>query len=257
MRYGDIIPLSGLRHDGRRYHEYRPIKFHLGIHATADGSCEYNQGLTKILVTTEGPKEASSGKQRMADQGYLNVFITSSAFARGERKDPRRSDKKDRLLRQMVEETLRSTLMLNLYPRSTIDVFVTILQHDAGVRSAVLNACTLALVHSGICFKDLAFSCDAKIVNDIVVADPNEHERTLPGPLMNVIQWVHSGKIVSLQMERPLSIDDHERLLTMACEAITNIHSFCSKEIENIVTNLTLRADPHGFVKTLITSDNI
>ena len=73
MRYGDIIPLSGLRHDGRRYHEFRPIKFHLGIHATADGSCEYNQGLTKILVTTEGPKEV---KKPFAFFLSLLFFVT-------------------------------------------------------------------------------------------------------------------------------------------------------------------------------------
>ena len=98
------------------------------------------------------------------------------------------------------------------------------------MKSAVLNACTLALVHAGMNFKDLPFACDAKIVNGIVVAgtnysmkyqshswDPNEQERGMTGPIMSVVLWVHSNKVVTMQMARPLSIDDHEKLLAMAC----------------------------------------
>jgi len=244
-RFGDIIPLSNLRHDGRKFDEVRPIEISLGLHPVADGSVEYCQGLTRILVTVEGPKEASSGRQRLPDQAFLRVFISTSAFARGERKDPRKSEKKDRLLRQLIEDTLRSTLILELYPRSQIDVFVTILQYDAGVQSAVLNACTLALVHAGLNFKDLPFACDAKIVNGIVVADPNDQERGMNGPIMSVVLWVHTNKVVTLQMARPLSMEDHEKLLTMACTGIQSIHATCSAEIEQMFTSLMLRANPH------------
>jgi len=228
------------------------VKIRMGIHPIADGSCEYCQGLTRILVTVEGPKQAVSGRNRLHDRASLNVFITSSTFAKGERKqDPRRSDRRDRLLRQSVEATLESTLLLKIYPRSQIDVFVTVLQHDAGVKSAVLNACTLALVYAGLNFRDLPFACDAKIVNDVVVADPNQHERNCRGPLMTVVQWVHSKKIITLQMERPLSIEDHDKLIKMACHGVSKIHDIASNTLEKLARTLTTQADPHGFLERI------
>eukprot|EP00494_Astrolonche_serrata_P008786 UN08830 len=87
--------ISSLREDGRRFGEIRPLSIKLGINNSADGSCEYKQGLTHVLVTIEGPKE--SFRNRQFDQATLNLFITTSAFARGERKqDPRSSSRKDR-----------------------------------------------------------------------------------------------------------------------------------------------------------------
>ena len=85
-RFGDLIPLSGLRHDGRKYDEVRPLRIRLGIHPIADGSCEYCQGLTRVLVTVEGPKQVqckawnSSKKKNNAKLQSGVTFAESNKF---------------------------------------------------------------------------------------------------------------------------------------------------------------------------------
>ena len=52
-----LINKKGLRLDGRKQDELRPIKIEVGILSNADGSAYIEQGKNKILAAVFGPKE--------------------------------------------------------------------------------------------------------------------------------------------------------------------------------------------------------
>ncbi|MEM2983328.1 MAG: exosome complex exonuclease Rrp41, partial [Candidatus Bathyarchaeia archaeon] len=52
-----LIDENGLRLDGRRPDELRPIKLEIGVLGNADGSAYIEQGKNKILVGVYGPRE--------------------------------------------------------------------------------------------------------------------------------------------------------------------------------------------------------
>jgi exosome complex component RRP41 len=58
---------DGIRYDGRRLDELRPIKFQLGVLNNADGSAYVEWGRTKILVGIMGPREAHPKHLALAD----------------------------------------------------------------------------------------------------------------------------------------------------------------------------------------------
>jgi len=82
-----------------------------------------------------------------------------------EKKRKKKKIRKDHLIQETVEKTLKTTLILDLYVNSEIDIYIIIIQQDAGLKTSILNACTIALVHSGIALYDLPFACEAKIIN--------------------------------------------------------------------------------------------
>lgn len=59
MQRAEILELAGLRLDGRKPHEMRPLQSKIGLIQHADGSCYLEQGLNKVLALVQGPHEPS------------------------------------------------------------------------------------------------------------------------------------------------------------------------------------------------------
>ena len=53
-----LIDKKGIRLDGRKVDELRPVKMEVGVLPNADGSAYLEQGRNKVLVGVYGPKEA-------------------------------------------------------------------------------------------------------------------------------------------------------------------------------------------------------
>jgi exosome complex component RRP41 len=51
----------------------------------------------------------------------------------------------------VIRNTIEQTVILELFPRSEISVFVQVLQADGGTRTACINAAMLALADAGGC----------------------------------------------------------------------------------------------------------
>jgi exosome complex component RRP41 len=122
----------------------------IGASATADGSAYVEQGNTKLLVTVSGPHEAKQRKNAVHDSGLLTVEVSTLPFAGGQHKAQGRTDRGSIELGAAIRKTFEPVIQMHLYPKTQIDVAVCILQSDGGVRSAAINAVTLALVDAGV-----------------------------------------------------------------------------------------------------------
>lgn len=75
MQNRDLLDLAQLRNDGRRSHEFRPFKHRIGLVPSSDGSAYMEQGLNKILVLINGPKEP----KKKSNDGF-NDKVDSGCF---------------------------------------------------------------------------------------------------------------------------------------------------------------------------------
>lgn len=57
MQDFEITELAGLRVDGRKFDELRPMRNKIGVLPSADGSASLEQGLNRVMVTVSGPHE--------------------------------------------------------------------------------------------------------------------------------------------------------------------------------------------------------
>ena len=71
----------------------------------------------------------------------------------GERRRRGKMDRRSTELSLVIKNTLEQTIMLELLPRSQIDVYVQVLQADGGTRCACINAAMLALADAGRCLQ--------------------------------------------------------------------------------------------------------
>jgi exosome complex component RRP41 len=77
----------------------------------------------------------------------LNVKVKICSFATNRK--VYKSDKRLIEMASMIKSCFEPVLQLDLYSRSEIDVYVTVLQSDGGVLAAAINAATLAFIDSG------------------------------------------------------------------------------------------------------------
>ncbi|MCK4474548.1 exosome complex exonuclease Rrp41, partial [Candidatus Bathyarchaeota archaeon] len=165
-----LIDKKGLRLDGRKPDQLRPIKIEVAILANADGSAYIQQGKNKILAAVYGPKEAHPKHLSLPDRTRLRCRYHMAPFSVQERKSPAPS-RRERELSKVIRESLEPSIFLEYYPRTSIDIFIEVLQADGGTRCASITAASLALADAGIPMRDLVAACAAGKIDDTIVLD--------------------------------------------------------------------------------------
>ena len=83
---------GGFRSDGRRQHELRDFSIDL-IRGLSDGSAVVTHGLTQVMVSVFGPREAKLRSQTIHDRANINVEVSAVAFSSSERRKRSKGDK--------------------------------------------------------------------------------------------------------------------------------------------------------------------
>jgi exosome complex component RRP41 len=165
-----LIDKKGLRLDGRKADELRPLKIEVGVLSNADGSAYIEHGKNKILAAVFGPREMHPKHLSLPDRMVLRCRYHMAPFSVQERKSPAPS-RREVELSKVIRESLEPAVFVDYYPRSGIDIFVEVLQADGGTRCASITAAALAIADAGIPMRDLVVACAAGKIDDKVVLD--------------------------------------------------------------------------------------
>jgi exosome complex component RRP41 len=215
---------NGLRTDQRKPDEIRPMKIKIGVLSRANGSCYLEWGANKVIAAVYGPREAHPRRMQLAGKAVIRYRYNMQSFSVEDRARPgpsRRSSEISKVSREAFEPVL----FAEDYPKAAIDIFVEVLQADAGTRTAAINAASLALVDAGIPMRGLISACAAgkvggKIVLDLNKPEDNYGEADLP------IAMTEDGKITLIQMDGHLTPSEFEEameLVQKGCRQVLEI----------------------------------
>jgi exosome complex component RRP41 len=155
-----LMDKKGVRLDGRKADELRPVKLQVGVIPNADGSAYIEHGKNKILVGVYGPREMHPKHLAMSDRMVIRCRYHMAPFSVPERKSPAPS-RREVELSKVIRECLEPSVFVDLYPRTGIDVFIEVLQADGGTRCASITAASLAIADAGVPMRDLVVACAA------------------------------------------------------------------------------------------------
>jgi exosome complex component RRP41 len=218
-----LIDKKGLRLDGRKVDELRPIKIEVGVLSNADGSAYIEQGKNKILAAVYGPKEMHPKHLSLPDRMVLRCRYHMAPFSVQERKSPAPS-RREVELSKVIRESLEPSVFLEYYPRTGIDVFVEVLQADGGTRCASITAASLAIADAGIPMRDLVVACAAGKVDDKVVLDLMDTEDKVGVADVPVAFMPNLNAVTLLQMDGILTPEEFESAVNLAIEGCKKIY---------------------------------
>ncbi|MEM3730620.1 MAG: exosome complex exonuclease Rrp41 [Candidatus Bathyarchaeia archaeon] len=219
-----LIDKKGLRLDGRRPDELRPIKLEVGVLSNADGSAYIEQGKNKILAAVFGPKELHPKHLALPDRTVLRCRYHMAPFSVQERKSPAPS-RREIELSKVIREAIEPSIFLEYYPRTAIDVFVEVLQADGSTRCASIVAASLALADAGIPMRDLVVACSAGKVDGTIVLDLMDAEDKLGEADVPVALMPNLNAITLLQMDGILTLEEFEKAVNLALEGCKTIYA--------------------------------
>ena len=220
---GKLINEQGLRTDGRRIDELRPIKIEVGVLKNADGSSYIEFGKNKIIVAVYGPKEVHPKHMALPDRGVLRCRYHMSPFSVQERKNPAPS-RREIEISKVTRESLEPVLVLDDYPRTVIDVYIEVLQADGGSRCAGITAAAVALADAGIGMRDMVAACAAGKVDDRIVLDINDEEDKEGQADMPIAYLPNLNQISLMQVDGVLSKEEYSKCLDMAVEGCKKVY---------------------------------
>lgn len=214
---------DGIRIDGRRVNELRPIKIEVGVLKNADGSAYIEFGNNKIIVAVYGPKEVHPKHMEMPDRATLRCRYHMSPFSVEERKSPAPS-RREIEISKVTREALEPILLLEDYPRTAIDVYIEILQSDGGSRCAGITAAAVALADAGINMRDMVAACAAGKVENTLVLDINDIEDKEGEADMPLAYLPNLKQISLLQLDGKLTKEEYYKCINMAIEGCLKIY---------------------------------
>jgi len=215
--------VNGKRLDGREPGELRPLKIQAGVLKRADGSAYVELGGNKILAAVYGPREFHPRHLQQPTMATLRCRYNMAPFSvSDERKRPGPS-RRSIEISKVTREALEPVVFLEQYPRAVIDVFIEVLQADAGTRTAGITAASVAMADGGIPMRDLVASVAVGKVDGTIVLDLNKYEDQYGEADMPIAMLPRKKEISLMQMDGNFTPEEFRQAIELAilgCEKI-------------------------------------
>ena len=218
-----LIDERGLRIDGRRPDEMRPLKIEAGVLSRADGSAYVEWGLNKVMAAVYGPRECHPRHLQNTERAHVQCNYNMASFSVDDRKKPG-PDRRSHEISKIISEALTRVVFTEYFPRTSIDVYIEVLQANAGTRCAGLTAASVALADAGVPMRDLVAACAAGKIADTVVVDLGKEEDNSGQADIPLGYVPRTDEIVLLQMDGDLSRDEFDKGIHMAVEACKKVY---------------------------------
>lgn len=224
-----LIDGKGLRTDGRKLDELRPIHLEVGNLSRADGSAYIEHGKNKIVAAVYGPRELHPRHLAQSDRALLRVIYRMATFSVSDRKRPAPS-RREHEISMVLRQALEPMLFLKMYPRAAVDVFIQVLEADGGSRCASATVASLALADAGIPMRGLVAGVAAGKIDGKIAVDLCDIEDKIGDADVPTVMAPERGEITLLQMDGKLTKKEFATALQMAEEGIHQIHEM-QKEV--------------------------
>jgi exosome complex component RRP41 len=203
------------REDGRKADEIRPVVIKVGVIEQANGSAMVSLGKTTAIAAVYGPRSMHPKHKQVSDRAVLQTFYSMAPFSTNERVRPGPS-RRSQEISKVTREALEPAVFLEEFPKTSIDVFIDIIEADAGTRTAGINAASVALADAGIPMRDLvaavaAGKIDEHLVLDLAGKEEEETKCDLP-----IAYMPRAKQITLMQMDGDLSAEEAKQVINTA-----------------------------------------
>ncbi|KAI7872496.1 ribosomal protein S5 domain 2-type protein [Spinellus fusiger] len=173
----ESVPLihNSKRKDQRGLDDIRPMYLRTGLVTQANGSAYIEVGNTKAVCAVYGPRQLK--KSGFSRNGTLNCEFKFSTFSCTKKRNHMR-DPQEKEFSQILVQALAPAVRLDLLPKSSIDIYVNILENDgsSSCLSAAIIASSVALSDAGIEMLDQVTACSALFSQGQILMDGTEEE---------------------------------------------------------------------------------
>ena len=225
------------RNDGRKFDQMRKIEAKVNIIPRADGSAMFKIGDTYAIAAVYGPRSLHPKFLQDPEKGVLRCNYTMLPFSVTERIRPGPS-RRSTEISLVTQKALLPVLDLEKFPNAVVDVFIQIIQANAGTRCAGICAAAMALAHAGIPMKNLVSSVSIGKLDKQLVVDVSKHEEDWEegeGATDIPITFTPNGDITHIQLDGKIETKQLKEAIKLAREACKEIYELQKKTLKESI----------------------
>jgi exosome complex component RRP41 len=152
-------------------------------------------------------------------------------------------DRRSHEISKIISEALTHVVFTEYFPRTSIDVFIEVLQANAGTRCAGLTAASVALADAGVPMRDLVASCAAGKIAETMVVDLGKEEDNCGQADIPLGYVPRTGEIVLLQMDGDLTYEQFNKGINMAIDGCKKVYEVQRDALKRRYAVRTVDAD--------------
>lgn len=221
------------RPDGRKFDEARDMEAKVGIIPRSNGSAMFRIGKTIAIASVFGPKAVFPKFLQNPKTGILRCYYDMMSFSVPDRKRPG-PNRRSQELSLITKKSLLPALDLKQYPNSVVDVYIQIVQADAGTRCAGICAASMALADAGIPMSDLVVAISVGKVGDKVVVDLDKEEEDHPEGATDVPIAIlpRTNKLTLLQLDGDMTKEELKQSIELSKKVCKQIYEIQEKALK-------------------------
>ena len=216
------------------------LRHKLSVYSSTDGSAYFETGLNKVLAIVTGPVESRKQSEQTGKKGVISVHVTSSAFNGNDHRRKRLNERRTLEMESILRKTFEGVVLLELYPRSEINITLHVLETDGSVICTMVNAVTLALMDAGISMSDIITACTVGHVHGNLCVDTNQVEQYDGGEYLPVAVRSKNADLIFLQLNCKLHADVLGEALEVAIMGCRKIKLYLEDVMKSYMSS-TLR----------------
>jgi exosome complex component RRP41 len=220
------------RHDGRTIDQLRDYEAKLGVVKSADGSAMFRIGKTIAVAAVRGPRHLHPKFLQNPEGARLRCHYNMMAFSgSGDRVRPGPS-RRSKEINLVMENSLKPAIDLSRYPNAVVDVFVSLIQTDAGTRCAAITAASMALADAGLHMKDMVSAVAVGFADGNVVVDLDKTEEDFDDAVdVPIAMMASDERITLLQLDGKIKKEKLKEAIDLAGKACRDIAKVQRKAI--------------------------
>jgi len=153
-------------------------------------------------------------------------------FSTDDRKSPAPS-RREIELSKVIREALEPVIITEMYPRTSIDIFIEVISADGGTRTTSVTAASLALADAGIPMRDLVAAVAVGKADGVLILDIDQVEDNWGEADMPVAAAPSLNEITLLQLNGVLTPEEFKKGLEMALKGIKEIYNLEKNSLRN------------------------
>ncbi len=232
-----LIDEKGKRLDGRTVNDLRPTEIKIGVVKNADGSAEIRMGKNIIIAAVYGPRELHPKHRALPHRALIQCFYRMSTFSVNDRKSPAPS-RREKEISMILANALTSVVLTEKYPRTTVDVYLQVLQADGGTRCASLTAASVALADAGVPMRGIISSVASGLINDKVAQDLDDIEDQKGSGDMPLGYCPTLNEVSLFQLDGVFTLEQFDECLDLSIEGAKKLHTMQTDALKQKYTDI-------------------
>lgn len=219
-----LLTEDGRRLDGRALDEVRRHRIEAGVLKNADGSTYIELGRNKIIVAVYGPREVHPRHEALPDRMLLRCRYSMLPFSvANERKTPAPS-RREIEISKVIREALEPAIFVGEFPRTSLDVYIEVIEADGSTRVASITAAAVAIADAGIPMQDLVAGVSIGKIEGRLVVDLSGVEDQYGEGDMPIAMMPGTGQITLMQADGKFTKEEIAQALQLSQNAIMKLY---------------------------------